>query len=182
MTTADLVGMFANLSQSLPSVNQLLGGLSYLLGIVFYLNSFNKFKEILQEGGSSQNKVVVPVAYFLAGSALFFLPSMMQALSNTAFGTGYNILAYSATNPYDIYHSVSMLIQTAGFLWFIRGCVLLAHASHPEQGQEGSKGHGPKGFLFIVASLFAVNINSTINMLDYIVHQIMLYFSAGSVG
>ena len=179
MTTTDLVGMFANLSASLPSVNQLLGGFSYLLGIVFYLNSFNKFKEILSEGGGHQNKIIVPAAYFLAGSALFFLPTMIQTFSNTLFGTGYNILAYSPTNPYDIYHSVSMLIQTAGFLWFIRGCVLLAHASHPEQGQEGSKGHGPKGFMFIVASLFAVNIDSTVGMLNYIVTHIMSYFSAG---
>lgn len=182
MTTADLIAIFGNLSQSLPALNQLLGGLSYLLGVVFYLNSFNKFKEILQEGGGGHQKITVPAAYFLAGSALFFLPSMMQAFSYTLFGTGYNILAYSSANPYDIYQSIGMLVQTAGFLWFIRGCVLLAHASQPEQGQEGSKGHGPKGFLFVIASLFAVNIHGTVSMLNYVVTQIMAYFSSSSLG
>lgn len=182
MATIDLIGMFGNLSQSLPSINQLLGGLSYLLGLVFYLNSANKFKEILHESGGGHHKLGVPVAYFLAGSALFFLPSMIQALSNTLFGAGYNVLAYSSMNAYDIYRSIEMLVQTTGFIWFIRGCVLMAHASQPDQGQEGTKKQGHKGFLFVVASLFAVNITATVKMLDYIVTQIMRFFSAGNWG
>ena len=111
--------------------------------------NYNKFKELLDEGGGQKVKVIVPSAYFLAGSALFFLPSVIDAFTETLFGSGYNVLAYSSSNTGDIYGSISMLIQTAGFIWFMRGCVLLAHASHPEQGQEGSKGHGPKGFLFV---------------------------------
>lgn len=173
MTSSDLIVMFANLSRSLPAINYLLGGLSYLLGLVFYVISMNKFKEILDESGGQKPKVIVPVAYFLAGSGLFFLPSMIETFSMTLFGSSYNILAYSSGNRNDIYGSITMLIQTAGFIWFIRGCVLLAHASHPEQGQEGSKGHGPKGFLFVVASLFAINIQYTMNMLNYIVTHLM---------
>jgi hypothetical protein len=159
-----------------------LGGISYLLGIVFYINSFTKFKEIFSEGGGSQQKGIVPVAYFITGSALLFLPSMMQAVSYTFFGSGYSILAYSSATQYDIYHSVSMLIQTAGILWFMRGCVLLAHASDPEQGQAGSKGHGPKGFLLLVAGIFGINIDKTINFLDYVVTHMMSYFSGGAGG
>ncbi|MDP3561499.1 MAG: type IV secretion protein IcmC [Legionellaceae bacterium] len=179
MTGVDLIQMLGNLSTSLPSVDYLLGGLSYLLGLVFYLHSIHKFKEIFTEGGNSQTKMIVPIAYFLAGSGLFFLPTMIDVFSYTLFGSGYNILAYSSVSTYDIYNSMAVLIQTAGFIWFLRGCVLLAHASHPEQGQEGSKGHGPKGFLFIVASLFAINIHSTVNMLDYMVTHLMNIFSSG---
>lgn len=181
MISNDLIGMFGNLSQSLPSFNRLLGGLSYLLGIVFYLNSLNKFKEIFSEGGGGNHKVGVPAAYFLFGSALFFLPSMIQTFSNTLFGTGYNLLAYSESLHFNIIYSVEMLIQTIGFLWFIRGCVLLAHASQPEQGQEGSKGHGPKGFLFVLASLFAINVDSTMSALNHVMTQLMGYFGTSNV-
>ena len=182
MTTADLIEMFGNLSASLPSINHLLGGFSYLLGIVFYISSFHKFKELFAEGGGGHHKQSVPWVYFFAGSALFYLPTMIDTLSNTLFGSGYNILAYSDFNRFDIRYSVTMLIQTAGILWFIRGCVLLAHASQPEQGQEGSKGYGPKGILFLVASLFAININATERMLYHVISQLMRYFSGGAPG
>ncbi|MDP3706072.1 MAG: type IV secretion protein IcmC [Legionellaceae bacterium] len=173
MASSDLVVMFGNLSRSLPSVDRLLGGLSYLLGLMFYYVSITKFRDIIEESGGQKVKIIVPSAYFLAGSALFFLPTVIDAFSQTLFGSGYNVLAYSSDNMSNIYSSITMLIQMAGFIWFMRGCVLLAHASHPEQGQEGSKGHGPKGFLFIVASLFAINIQFTVNMLNYFITHLM---------
>jgi len=175
MNNTDLVVMLGNLSHSIPAINYFLGGFSYILGVTFVVVSFTKLKESIEESGGQHTKLIVPTAYFLAGCGLFFLPSMIDLFSTTLFGTGYNILEYSPANRYDVYGSVTMLIQMAGFIWFMRGCVLLAHASQPEQGQEGSKGHGPKGFLFIVASLFAVNIHATGNMLNHVMSQLILF-------
>ena len=87
MSAPDIIGMFGNLSESLPSLNRLLGGLSYLLGIVFYLHSFGKFKEILAEGGGQQNKVIVPVAYFLAGLVKVIMYWLIRVLIKTIFMT-----------------------------------------------------------------------------------------------
>lgn len=176
MASVDIVAMLSNLSQSLPSINSLVGGLSYLLGTAFCITALFKLKEAFDESGQQQ-KLIVPLAYLIMGAGLFFLPSLIDSFSTTLFGTTDNVLAYSATNTYDVYSSMTMLIQTIGFIWFVRGCVLLAHASQPEQGREGSKGHGIKGLLFIIGGLFAINIHSTVNMLDYILTHLMQLIS-----
>ena len=176
MTSNDLIVMFDNLSKSLPDVQYLLGGFSYIFGIIFCLSALVKLKEMYSEGGDN-GRYVVPSAYFLTGIGLLFLPSLVDAFSTTLFGTQDSVLAYSQSNPYDIQSSIIMLIQTAGFIWFIRGCVLLSHASQPQHGQEGSKGLGPKGLVFIIAGLFAINIYSTTGMLNFIINHIMQIFA-----
>jgi len=172
MTSNDLIIMFGNLSKSLPDVEYFFGGFSYLFGLIFCLSALIKLKETFSEGGDNA-QYAVPTAYFLTGIGLLFLPSLIDAFSTTLFGTQDNILAYSQNNQYDIYSSIVILVQTIGFIWFIRGCVLLSHASQPHNNQEGGKGMGPKGLLFIVGGLFAINIYSTTGMIDYIVNHIM---------
>lgn len=172
MTSNDLIVMFNNLSKSLPNIQYFLGGFSYVFGLIFCLSALAKLKEMFSEGGNNA-RYVVPSAYFLTGIGLLFLPTLINSFSTTLFGTQDNILAYSQNNQYDIYSSMVILIQTIGFVWFIRGCVLLSHASEPQHGQEGKKGMGPKGFLFIIGGLFAINIYSTTNMIDYIINHIM---------
>lgn len=171
MTSSDLIVMFNNFSRSLPAVEQLLGGFSYVFGLLFCLAALAKLKESINEGESG--RLTAPFAYFLTGIALLFLPSMVDAFSTTIFGTQDNVLAYSQSNPYDIYSSIVILVQTIGFVWFIRGCILLSHSSEPHGGQEGRKGFGPKGFLFIIGGLFAINIYETVNMLDYMITHLM---------
>lgn len=172
MTNNDLIVMFYNLSKSLPDVQKFFGGFSYIFGLIFCVTALFKFKEMYEEGGGN-SRFVVPSAYFLTGIGLLFLPSLINSFSTTLFGTQDNILAYSPSAQYDIYSSMVILIQTLGFIWFIRGCILLSHASQPQSGQQGNKGFGPKGLLFIIGGLFAINFYSTVNMLDYIIYHIM---------
>lgn len=171
MTSTDLIVIFNNLSRSLPAVEQLMGGFAYVFGLIFCLTALIKLKEAFNEGEGG--RLTAPIAYFLTGIALLFLPSMVDSFSSTLFGMQENVLAYSQTDPYDIYSSIVILVQTIGFVWFIRGCILMSHSSQPQGGQEGRKGFGPKGLLFIVGGLFAINIHSTVNMLDYMVNELM---------
>ncbi|PJD92911.1 MAG: type IV secretion protein IcmC [Legionella sp.] len=165
----DLITMIGNLSKTLPSVQTMLGGLSYLLGIIFVMAALARFRQNVDkgaQGGGKDTKMIVPFSYLFVGAILFFLPTTMHTFSNTLFGSGTSVLQYSDYQPYDIYNSITLLVETVGLVWFIRGCVLLAHASHPEQGQEGSKGFGHKGLLFIIAGLFGINFQSTVNMMN----------------
>lgn len=171
MTSTDLIVMFNNLSRSLPAVEEFLGGFAYIFGIIFCLAGLSKLKEAYAEGGSA--RITAPIAYLLTGIGLLFLPSLVDAYSSTLFGSQDNVLAYSQSDPYDIYSSMVILIQTIGFVWFIRGCILMSHSSEPQHGQEGRKGMGPKGLLFIIGGLFAINIYSTVDMLDYMITQLM---------
>ncbi|HVT62824.1 MAG TPA: type IV secretion protein IcmC, partial [Legionellaceae bacterium] len=161
----DLIAMLGNLSRSLTAVQNLLGGLSYILGMVFIMVALARFRENIEQGGKGgdrRHQIHVAFGYLLAGGLMLFLPSSIQSFSNTLFGTGTSVLQYSGYQPFDIYGAMTILIETIGILWFIRGCVLVAQASHPEHGQEGSKGVGYKGLLFIIAGLFAINFHSTV--------------------
>ena len=173
MGNDDLVTMLSNLSSSLPAVQNLLGGLSYLLGLTFIMSALGKFRQNQEKGpqGGESSKSWTPYAYFLSGAAMLYLPSMLGSLSNTLFGAGTSILEYSGYNPYNIYNAMEILIGTIGIVWFLRGCVLLAHSSNPDQGKSS---HGLKGLLFLIAGLGAINFHSTVNMLNYALGQLFI--------
>jgi len=163
MNDANLISMIGNVSQSLLSVESLIAGLGYLIGILFIISAITKFKKIgdAKAHSSAPEKPTAAILFLVVGAALLFLPSMVSVLSNSAFGTG-NILQYIPYKPYDIYNSMQIVIQMAGLIWFVRGCVLLVHG-----GQPGAK-EGPKGFAFIIAGILAMNFEATYGMLNYI--------------
>lgn len=164
----DLVAMIGNISQSLFPVQSLISGLAYLLGILFFINAIAKLRKIgdARARSSSHEKMFVPIAYILGASALLYLPSALQALSVTAFGTG-NILGYMASyNKLDITDSMQVVIQTAGLIWFVRGCVLLVHSSDPSFKQ------GPKGLAFLCAGVLAMNFEATVSTVNGIISRL----------
>lgn len=163
----DLIEMLGNLSRSLYPIQTLLSGLGYIVGIVCTMIAIGKFKKIgdSRARGGSNEKMFIPTLYLVMGVALIFMPSSISVLSSTAFGVN-NALEYTEYNPLDIYSIMELVIRTAGLLWFIRGSVLLVHASEPGV-QEGAK-----GFVFIIAGIFAMNFQGTIAGLDYVFSRI----------
>lgn len=160
MNIPDLVTIIGNVSQSLYPLQKLITGGAYLLGILFFLTAISKFRKIAAHGAqSSQEKMYTPMMYLFFGSLLIFLPTALSIMANTAFGTG-NVLTYTNYNRANIYSSMGLLIRTAGVLWFVRGCVLVAHSSEP-----GAK-DGPKGLVFIIAGILAMNFDNTIAIVN----------------
>lgn len=165
MSNTDLVTMIGNLGRSLFEVQALITSFGYILGIVFIMVAISKGKEVAEAPG--QGSKFIPLAYLGMGAALLYLPSALESFSNTLFGSS-SILQYTTPyNPYDIYSSMRLLIQTAGLLWFVRGCVLMAHSSHP--GEQ----HGPKGLVFIISGILAMNFEATIGWLNYVMNSLM---------
>ena len=162
----DLIVMIGNLSQSLLSVMSLFSGLGYAVGLLFVIKALMKLKSVGESKSGSHESVFIPLVYFFLGAALLFLPSMVNLISNSSFGTG-NILQYAQYKPHDIYAAMGLLIQAAGVVWFLRGCVLMAHSSHP--GVE----HGAKGLIFIISGILAMNFQETMAALDYIMNELL---------
>lgn len=162
----DLVTMIGNLSKSMDAVQSLIAGGGYLLGIALVVSGLIKFTKISVR---SREGMSIPFAYILGGSALIFLPTSIDALSNTLFGIT-SALEYTSYNPYNIYESMMVLIKTAGLLWFVRGSVLLVNAAKP--GEQ----HGPKGFAFVLAGICALNIEYTIGWVDWLLAYLMSLF------
>lgn len=169
----DLIEILGNLSRSIYPIQNLLSGLSYILGIVCTIIAIGKFKKIgdYRARGGSNEKMFIPTVYLLFGVALIFLPTSISVLSNTAFGIN-NALQYTEYDPYDIYSIMVLLIRTAGLLWFIRGSILLVHASEPGVQE------GPKGFVFLVAGIFAMNIEGTMGWIEFIVEYFLAMLPA----
>lgn len=167
MNTPDLITIIGNLSHSLYPVQHLITGGAYILGILFFWTAISKFRKIgdHRAQSSSQEKMFSPIMYLFMGAALLYLPTGLDVMANTFFGAG-NVLTYSSYNSTNIYSSIGLVVQTAGILWFVRGSVLVAHASQP-----GTQ-HGPKGLVFIIAGVLAMNFDNTIAMLNYIMGNV----------
>jgi hypothetical protein len=166
----DLIAMFGNLSSSLASVQKLLGGMAYLLGIWFIITALIKFKKIgeTKSSSSSEEKMNTPLMYLLGGGALLFLPTSLQVVSNTLFGNS-NVLQYIEYAPYNIFGSMAIIVKTAGLIWFVRGCVLIVGSSQPG-GKEGAK-----GLAFLCAGILAMNFALTYGVLLYFLNGLISF-------
>ncbi len=167
MTMLDLVTILGNISQSLYPLQRLITGGAYLLGILFFITAISKLLKIgdRRAQSPSREKMFGPMMYLLIGAILLYLPTALNIAANTAFGVG-NVLTYSSYDPTNIYSSMGLLIRTAGVLWFVRGCVLVAQASEP-----GAQ-HGPKGLAFIFAGILSMNFDNTISALNTVMSDL----------
>lgn len=156
----NIVEIVENVSRSSFSIQHLISGLAYILGILFFITALKKFRAIGEEGHGEN--LFVPLAYLVGGASLIFLPTIYAMVSNTVFGVG-NILQYTSYNPYNFYSSMITLIRTAGLVWFVRGSILITQSSEP-----GTQ-HGHRGLLFLFAGILSMNIETTISWVNWLV-------------
>ena len=169
MNLLDFVTIVENISQSVGEVQRLVSAFAYVLGLVLIFIAVMKYREMADKtGSSSHEKMFVPTAYLVSGAALLFLPSALDVVSATTFGAS-NVLSYRSYNKNNILDAISMLVRTAGLIWFVRGCVLLAHASEP--GVQ----HGPKGLTFLIAGIVAFNFEMTFSYLVWVMEKVSAY-------
>ncbi len=165
MSSVNLIEILGNLSQSLIPVESLITGFGYVLGIVLVVSGL---VELSKMSTHSHRRASVPLAAIAGGVVLIYLPSSLNVLTTTIFGTS-SVIQYTQYNPYDIYSSMKVLLQAAGLLWFVRGTVLMVHAAEP--GEQ----HGLKGFLFVIAGVISVNIEITIYTLNAIFQYLISF-------
>ncbi len=158
----DFVSIVENISNTLAPVQHLIAGFAYIMGIIFVIIGLVKLYKFNNIGGGEEGMSPAMV-YVFGGSFLIFLPSTLNALSKTVFGLD-NILSYATPNPLDIISSIVLLIQTAGLVFFVRGCVLLITPS-----QSGGPKDGHRGIGFICAGILAMNFKTTTAVLASIV-------------
>lgn len=170
MNNFDLTTMLGNISQSLYPIQRLVSGGAYLLGILFLMKAIGKLKKIgdYKAQSPSHERMYGPLIFMLMGALLIYLPTGLKVMANTAFGVG-NIMSYSNYSQFNIYDVIGLLVRTAGVIWFVRGCVLISHASDP-----GTK-EGSKGLLFLFAGVLAINFDNTIAITNYLVNKLVTW-------
>lgn len=173
-----------NLQTILNPLLRMLLAFSFIAGVWFIIKALLKFKsfahatnQMTQPGDFSG-----PVMYMFVGTVLIYIPTSTNVLSATLFGNvpslfggggspNINNLGKASTQIMG-YASVSLesqwatLIDTVvyymqfiGFLAFLRGWIIMSHATQ-HQGQQDSF---VKGIVHIVGGILAINFLPLVN-------------------
>lgn len=171
-TFSGSVDVLHNLASSLVSVEYMLTGASYLMGIAFAMKALFTMKSHGEQrssmGASSLKEAGL---YILVSAMLLYYPSAFEVIMNSTFGYS-SPLAYaslSTTSPIfanlfgadsSVGLSLTIIIQVVGLVAFIRGWVMIARSS--AQGQHGNIG---KGLMHVFGGVLAMNIIGTLEVL-----------------
>ena len=181
ITDSFSTGFTTNLSlttitSSLLSVEQLITGGAYLMGLSFAVKAIYSMKTLAESKSQMQQhgSLKEPLFYMLAAALLIYFPTGMQVILNTTFGEGSTILAYapidsgiSALNSLFGQSStfgavIALVIQVVGVIAFIRGWVLIARSA--SQGQP--PGGTGKGLAHVFGGILAMNIVGTLQVVN----------------
>lgn len=176
---SNLTEMIEHLALSVDPMMKLVSGFCYCVGINLVWVSTKKFNKIAdwRARGGTGGPTFIPFAYLLGGLVFLFLPSTIDIATNTFFGN--SILGYSdyldeLQAKYGNYVYATMrLINLAGLIWCVRGISLMVHASEP-----GIQ-HGPKGMWFLIAGIFALNLEQSEMVVTYVIEFISTSSNTG---
>ncbi len=164
---ASLTDMIEQLGLSADPMMRLISGFCYVVGFnLFWVSTkkFNKMADWRARGGTG-GPTFIPISYMLGGAAFVFLPTMLDVARNSFFGSspiGYTDFFGDLQASYgNFVYATMRLINLAGLVWFVRGVSLLTQSS--EQGIQ----HGPKGLWFVVAGIFALNVEYSEAVVSY---------------
>lgn len=166
MNDVDLITMLANLSKSLDAVTHLVTGLSYLAGLVLIFTGILKLRKDVGSGTQSRDSHFGALSFIIMGALLLFFPTTLRVFSYTVFGTE-NILQYAKYNSWSLFDSIGFLLQFSGVFWFVRGCIMVVHASNP--GEQ----HGLKGLFYIMAGVLSINFSLTMSAVAYVIDHLI---------
>lgn len=164
-----------NIASNLLPVQRLITGAAYLIGLAFAFKAIYSLK-IYGEARtmmSSNTSIKEPVMYLLVAGILIYLPTGVEIILNTTFGSS-NILQYAPVNSNNptianlfgsgslVGRPLTIIIQTVGIVAFIRGWILIARSA--SQGQP--PGGTGKGLMHVFGGILAMNIVGTLNIIN----------------
>jgi hypothetical protein len=166
---ADIDSILVSLSPSLPYIQKLITGAGYIMGLYFIFSAIFSLAEM----SDKQKKQAVrggwthPMAYMFAGAALLWLPTTVDTLNASFFGSN-SPLSYSK-NGYDALQTdlisiVKQIITVGGVFWIVHGFALFVHSAAADPNDEQRS--GKKAWLFILGGLLAMNNELTTSMIQ----------------
>lgn len=178
ITDLDIQDILTNLQTILNPALRMLLAFSFIIGIWFILKGLLKLKAFaLPLTQTTQpGELSGPIMYLFIGAVLIYIPTSTDVLSATLFGSVPSLFGGGGSpNVYQLgsasaqlmgYASVSLesqwatLIDTVvyymqfiGFLAFLRGWIILSHATQSHGQQDALV----KGIIHIVGGILAIN-------------------------
>jgi len=170
------VDILTNIASNMQSVERLVSGAAYLMGIGFAIKALMSLKELGESKSAmsaGKSSIKEPLVYFLVASMLIYLPTAFAVLMTTTFGYS-NVLAYAPVNSNNtaidtlfgqdsaVGQSLAIIIQTIGLIAFIRGWVMIARSAS-QGSQPGGTG---KGMVHVFGGILAMNIVGTLQVIN----------------
>ena len=169
------VDILTNIASSMQSVERLITGAAYLMGLAFAVKALMSLKELGESRAMMSGKASIkePLIFFIVAAMLVYLPSGFQMLMNTTFGYS-NVLAYAPVNSNNstldilfgqdsaVGASLAIIIQTIGLIAFVRGWVLIARSASSGQPPGGTG----KGMVHVFGGNLAMNIVGTLQIIN----------------
>ncbi len=168
------IDILSNLAGSLLSVEKLVTGSAYLLGLVFAIKAIMTLKSHAESRGqASGHSVKEPIVYFFVAGMLIYFPSGFAVVMNSTFGYS-SVLAYASISSHSplldalfgpgsaVGQSLAIIIQTIGVIAFVRGWVLIARAASHGQPPGGTG----KGLMHVFGGILAMNIVGTLQVIN----------------
>lgn len=166
------VDVLNNLANNLLSVQKMLTGASYLMGLAFAIKAVvtlkihGEQKSSMGAGGMKEASI-----YMFVAAMLLYYPTAFEVIMNSTFGYS-SVLAYAPMNSSTpmiasifgsdstVGYSLTIIIQVVGLVAFIRGWVLIARSSAQGQGA----GQVGKGLMHVFGGVMAMNIIGTLEV------------------
>jgi intracellular multiplication protein IcmC len=165
-----------NIARSVAPIERMISGFAYVMGIMFAIKAISSLKQYGESRSamSSNNaNMKEPMVYLLVAAIFIYLPTGLQIILNTTFGSAdANILAYQPVNNgigstlfgsgSNIGQSLTLIIQAIGIVAFVRGWILIARSA--SQGQQ--PGGTGKGLVHVFGGILAMNIVVTLEIIN----------------
>jgi intracellular multiplication protein IcmC len=161
----DVVTMLLNLDKSFPWLAYMVSGFAYLFGFSIVIKAIWDLKKYtLGVSMTAQNDLRPTVVHLAIGALLIFLPSTLQSLLATVYGTdaitGYTPIG-GGTSWQIAQDTLIIFVQFVGLVAVVRGLLHLHKAAHGQSQQNGFA----KGIIHLVGGVLSLNIIQTKDIL-----------------
>ncbi len=170
-TSENTIDILRNIASNVEPIQKMVTGSAYVLGLVFAFKALYSLKVYGEARTmmSSNASMKEPLMYLFVAAIFLISPQAVSVFLTSTFGSG-NIMEYGPTNgesplfgsATELAKPLVMIIQTIGYIAFVRGWILVARASAHGQ-QPGSTG---KGLMHVFGGILAINIVSTIQIVN----------------
>lgn len=173
----DVQDIMENLKKILNPTLRLLMAISFIIGLVFILRGLMTLRQFSMPltQATRPGELSGPLVYIFVGAVMMYIPSSTDILSETLLGGSQGsifgsrglggmgkasdeLMGYGVTQSVEdewatLVDTVVLYVQLIGFLAFLRGWMLIAHA-----GQPGVQpGTISRGIVHIVGGIIAIN-------------------------
>jgi hypothetical protein len=160
--------MLENINDQLPYVFMAVTAFAYVAGIFFVMRGLMKLKtygEMHGRGGGQHEGLSGAVSFIFIGAMLIYLPSGIDVLLTTVYGTtelsSYSSYASKPDTSEELWVILVNIVRAVGLISFIRG-LMLFHKVGNHQAQPGTFS---KGVTHAIGGAIAINIVGFINII-----------------